>query len=406
MQKKSIDTSLVFLVLGLMVFGMVMISSVSVYSSFKVTTIQVAKGLLDEPHNAFYLMRNLMHITISLVMLTIFSKIPYSFFEKYAKVIYMISIVFLASVFFIGEEYNGAKGWISVPGIPLSLQPIEFVKIGLLIMLAFFVKRNRLFLHSFKKGFLPYFFYVGLVVLLLMLQPDFGSILILTPIVVGLYFVAGGNKRFIIISLILAFFGMTAIYGVGKFTDKSKLAYISQRVDNFFRSSQQITESRNGDQGDYQLKQGFIALGSGGFFGLGFGKSIQKFGYLPEVQGDFIFSVIVEELGFVGAFFLIFIYLAIVYRGFYIARSVKDLFGKYLAFSITLWIIVQTSINIGVNLNIIPLTGVTLPFVSYGGSSLISLSIAIGILLSISRHSEYKPQNLSDALQAKRTVIF
>lgn len=146
-------------------------------------------------------------------------------------------------------------------------------------------------------------------------------------------------------------------------------------------------------------------MGSGGFSGLGFGKSIQKFGYLPEVQGDFIFSVIVEELGFIGAFFLIAVYLTIVHRGLYIARSVKDLFGKYLAFGITVWIFIQAAINMGVNLNIVPLTGVTLPFVSYGGTSLIALTVAVGMLLSISRYAEYKPQNLSDALQAKRRIV-
>lgn len=123
------------------------------------------------------------------------------------------------------------------------------------------------------------------------------------------------------------------------------------------------------------------------------------------MQGDFIFSVIVEELGFVGAFLLFGVYMIILYRGFYIARSVKDLFGKYLAFGITFWIFVQASINIGVNLHMVPLTGVTLSFVSYGGSSLVSLAVAVGILLSISRHSEYIPQNLSDALQARRRVI-
>lgn len=184
-----------------------------------------------------------------------------------------------------------------------------------------------------------------------------------------------------------------------------KISYISSRIDSFFRSNKEITESKTNDKKDYQLKHGFIALGSGGFSGLGFGKSIQKFGYLPEVQGDFIFSVIVEELGFIGAFFLIAVYLTIVHRGLYIARSVKDLFGKYLAFGITVWIFIQAAINMGVNLNIVPLTGVTLPFVSYGGTSLIALTVAVGMLLSISRYAEYKPQNLSDALQAKRRIV-
>lgn len=202
--------------------------------------------------------------------------------------------------------------------------------------------------------------------------------------------------------------GAISVYAIGKteIGQNIRIGYISARIDNFFRSSESIALGKNLDNKDYQLKQGFIALGSGGFSGLGFGKSIQKFGYLPEVQGDFIFSVIVEELGFRGGAVLLFLYMVIAYRGFMIARSVKDLFGKYLAFGVTLWILVQAFVNIGVNLNVIPLTGVTLPFISYGGSSILSLTIAIGILLAISRHVEYKPQNLSDALQARRKVIF
>lgn len=382
-----------------MIFGLVMISSVSVYRSY------ILFGTND-----YFLIRHLMYFGLSLLVMTIFTKTSYTLLEKYAQPIYMLSAILLVLLFIpgVGKELNGAKWWIVIEGSPISIQPIEFVKLGLLVMLAFFVKKHRLFLSSFQRGFLPYFGYVWLIFLLLIMQPDFWSIMILAPIVAGIYFVAGGNKRFLLISACLTIFWLVAVYSIGKYTDESKFHYISERIDVFLRSSKEITESRQPkrkDQ-DHQLKQGFIAQGSGGFFGLWFWKSIQKFGYLPEVQWDFIFSVITEELGFMGVFFLIFIYLAIVYRGFYIARSVKDPFGKYLAFAITLWIITQASVNIGVNLGIVPLTGVTLPFVSYGGSSIISLSIAIGILLSISRHAEYKPQNLSDALQAKRNVIF
>jgi cell division protein FtsW len=244
------------------------------------------------------------------------------------------------------------------------------------------------------------------VFLLLIFQPDFGSILILAPVTIALYFVGGGNIRFIALAVVVAFIWAIGVYGLGKVAPATGVGYISQRIDNFFRSSHDIVETNNRDDKDYQMKQWLIAIGSGGFFGLGFGKSIQKFGYLPEVQWDFIFSVIVEELGFFGALILISMYMMITYRGFLIARSVKDPFGRYLALGITIWILIQATINIGVNLNIVPLTGVTLPFVSYGGSSLFWLMIGVGILLSISRHIEYKPQNLSDILHAKRRVIF
>ncbi|MBC7503396.1 cell division protein FtsW [Candidatus Gracilibacteria bacterium] len=405
MQKKSIDTTLMFLILALVIFGMVMISSVSVYSSFKVTSRMVAAGSLGETQNYFYLLRTMFNVAMGIVIMVICSKIPYQFFEKFARHIFIAGFIFLSLVFIIGTEYNGAKGWIDIPGLP-SLQPVEFMKLGLIIILAYFLKKRRAMIADIYMGFIPYFFYVGLVFLLLIFQPDFGSILILAPVTIALYYVGGGNIKYILLAIFVALIGAISIYAIGKVAPKTGVGYISQRIDNFFRNSHSIVETNNRDDKDYQMKQGLIAIGSGGFFGLGFGKSIQKFGYLPEVQGDFIFSVIVEELGFFGAIILITIYLLITYRGFLIARSVKDLFGKYLALGITIWILVQASINIGVNLNIVPLTGVTLPFVSYGGSSLLSLMIAVGILLSISRNAEYKPQNLSDILHAKRRVIF
>lgn len=365
----------------------------------------VASGLLGETQNYFYLLRTIFNVAMGIFIMVVCSKIPYHFFEKFARHIYIICLVFLSMVFTIGTEYNGAKWWIDLPGLP-SLQPVEFMKIGLIIMLAYFLKKRRSMIADTYMGFIPYFAYVWLVFLLLIFQPDFGSILILAPVTIALYFVGGGNIRFIALAVVVAFIWAIGVYGLGKVAPTTGVGYISQRIDNFFRSSHDIVETNNRDDKDYQMKQWLIAIGSGGFFGLGFGKSIQKFGYLPEVQWDFIFSVIVEELGFFGALILISMYMMITYRGFLIARSVKDPFGRYLALGITIWILIQATINIGVNLNIVPLTGVTLPFVSYGGSSLFWLMIGVGILLSISRHMEYKPQNLSDILHAKRRVIF
>ena len=408
MQKKSIDHSLAFLVLGLVIFGMIMISSVSVYSSFKITSLQVSKWNLEQAHNYFYLLRNMIHVGISITALAIFSKIPYTFYEKNAKNIFIFSLFFLFIVLFIGTKYNGARGWIDIPGIPFSIQPVEFMKISLIILLASFMKRLRTKMDDFQEGFLPFFWIVGIVFLLLVFQPDFGSILIIAPVTIGLYFIGWWNIRYIGISIITCVLGAAAIYGLGKIAPGegkwNSLSYISQRIDNFARESKAIIEKPNPDGKDYQIKQWLIAIGSAWFFGLWFGKSIQKWWYLPEVQWDFIFSVITEELGFLWAFALLLLYLLIAYRGFTIARSVKDLFGQYVASGITMLIIVQACINIWVNLNIVPLTGVTLPFISYGWSSILSLMVAVGILLSISRHMEYKPQNLSDILQAKRRI--
>lgn len=184
----------------------------------------------------------------------------------------------------------------------------------------------------------------------------------------------------------------------------SKVSYITQRVDNFLSDNKTSIQNQSIN---FQTKQGLIAIGSGGFFGLGFGKSVQKFGYLPEVQGDFIFSVIAEELGFFGVLMLLTVFGIIGYRAFQIGLHTEDLFARYAAVGISLWLLTQAFVNIGVNLNILPLTGVTLPFVSYGGSSLISLLIGVGILLNISKHTTKKvsdPYKINGAFRNKRAI--
>lgn len=411
MEKKHIDAPLVFLTLALVIFGLIIMSSVSVYWSRSLTERLVNNGLLDEANNYYYLIRHIKSIIIGVIALVIVSKIPYKFLEKYAKHIFWSTFFLLVVVLFLGEEYNGAKWWLDIPWLP-SIQPVEFMKIGIVIILAYFAKRKKHLLSDFFEGFIPFFFIVGMVFLLLILQPDFGSILIMAPVVIALYFISGGRTKYISISILTCIISAGSIYSLGKITtedsewrNKNPLSYISQRIDNFIRDNKELVEKPNPDGKDYQTKQWLIAIGSGGFFGLGFGKSIQKFGYLPEVQGDFIFSVIVEELWFFGALVLIGIYLTIVYRWFLIARSVKDPFAQYVAFGITMIIFVQAAINIWVNLNIVPLTGVTLPFVSYGGSSLLSMLICIGILLSISRHREYRPQKITDIFSAERRIV-
>lgn len=389
MPSKNIDYSIFFIVLSLVVFGMIMISSVSVYPSFKVTSLMVSKGLLAEPNNYFYLLKNIAHVSISFLLFAFVVKTPYTFFERYAKHIFIGGIISLILVFFIGTTYNGARGWINVPFLPFSLQPVEFMKFGLIVYLAYFLKKRHSQIADFFNGFLPYMFNFGIIMFLLILQPDFGSILICTPFVIAMFFVGWGNIKHLLASIGIFMIFALSVYGLGKHSDpinRNSFSYITERVDNFLADNQNAIQNKTIN---FQTEQGLIAIGSGGFFGLGFGKSIQKFGYLPEVEGDFIFSVISEELGFLWVLFLVSLYLYIGWRGFLIAEATTDLFGKYVATGITTLILSQAFINIGVNLNILPLTGITLPFISYGGSSLLSLMLAIGVLLNISRNADY-----------------
>ncbi len=173
MQSKNIDYSIFFIVLSLVVFGMIMISSVSVYPSFKVTSLMPQSSFFHAFPNAFFVIKSLAHFSLGLIVLAIAVKTPYSFFERYAKHIFVACTLSLVLVLFIGTTYNGARGWINIPGLPFSLQPVEFMKFGLVIYLAYFLKKRHSQIADFYNGFLPYMFNFGIVMVLLILQPDF-----------------------------------------------------------------------------------------------------------------------------------------------------------------------------------------------------------------------------------------
>ncbi|MDD2487804.1 MAG: putative peptidoglycan glycosyltransferase FtsW [Candidatus Gracilibacteria bacterium] len=406
MKTKNIDYPLFFVVFSLVVFGMIMISSVSVYPSFKVVSLLPKDSMFVKYFpNAFYFFKSLTHTFISILLFILAAKTPYKFFEKYAKYIFGATLMFLFIVLIIGVTYNGAKGWINIPFMPFSLQPAEFLKLGVVIYLAYFLKRKKSDISDFKNGFMPFIFIIGIIIVLLGLQPDFGTILIVVPISVILFFIGGGNIKHLGVIFLSGILFAGTIYSMGKVVSggsRNTFSYITERFDNFMSDNQTSIQNKTIN---FQTEQGLIAIGSGGYFGLGFGKSIQKFGYLPEVQGDFIFSVIAEELGFFGVLILVLLYLFIAYRGFFISSNVTDPFGKYLAAGITTWIIVQAFINMGVNLNIVPLTGITLPFVSYGGSSLMSLMIGIGILLNVSRDVNFETMKHSNSKFFQRKKV-
>lgn len=395
---KHVDYKLFFAVLFLVIFGMIMISSVSVYSSFRVTNVMAKAGLIENAYNYFYVLRNISHVVIALIVLWIVVKVPYTFFEKNSRYFLLFSFLLLIIVLVIWPSWNGARWWINVPFLPFAIQPTEIMKFSLIIYLAYFFKRYKAFLHTFNDGFLPFLMTLGFVVFLIGLQPDFWTILVIVPLSVIMFFVAWANVRYLFVLVLLGMFLAISVYAWWKY-DKSnpetrnKLSYITDRIDNFLSDNKEAIKNKTIN---YQTEQALIAIWSGWFRWLWFGQSIQKFGYLPEVQGDFVFSVIVEELWFVWAFILINIYLYIWYRGILISLYVKDLFAKYVAVWVSSWILIQAFINIWVNLNIVPLTGVTLPFVSYGGSSLISLMLWVALVLNISRFVEVdKPHIVS-----------
>lgn len=386
--KKNVDYKLFFTVLLLIIFWMIMISSVSVYSSFRVTNIMAEAWLIDKAYNYFYVFRNIMHVIISLVWLWIIVKVKYSFFEKYYKHIFWFALTLLIIVLILWATYKWAKWWLTIPWIPFNIQPTEFLKLALVIFFAAFLKKYKWYLQDFKQGYIPFMIFLGLVVLLVWLQPDFGTIMVIVPVSIIMYFYAWINIKHLLITIALWFLMIISIYAAWDYDKQTwknlnTLWYITQRIDNFLADNE---EAINNKTINYQTEQALIAIGSWWFTWLGFWWSIQKFWYLPEVQWDFIFSVIIEELWFIWWLVLMSLYVYIWYRWFYIASRVSDAFAQYVAIWISSRILIQAFINIWVNLNIIPLTWITLPFISYGWSSLLSLVFWLAILLNISRY--------------------
>ncbi len=387
MATKSVDYKLFFTVLALVVFGMIMISSVSVYGSFRVTSVMANAGLIESAYNHFYVVRNISHVLISFAMVGILVKIPYKYYEIYSKQIFGFSLFLLVLVLIIGQSYKWATWWLSIPWIPFTIQPTEFLKFSIIIYLAAFFKQYKKYLHTLYEWFIPFALVLWVILILVGAQPDFWTILVVVPVSFMMFFIAWANVRYLLLLFLLGVSFAVWIYLAWDYDPVSwkninNLWYITQRMDNFLADNQ---DAINNKTINYQTEQALIAIWSGWFTWLWFGQSIQKFWYLPEVQWDFIFSVIVEELWFLWAVVLLWLYSYIWYRGLLISRYSTDLFAQYAAFWITSWILLQACINIGVNLNIVPLTWITLPFISYGGSSLLSLALGLSVLLAISR---------------------
>lgn len=372
---RRMDLLLLGIAIGLTLFGLAMIASVSVFESYQLTQRLATQGLRSEPTNAFYLWRSSIHILIGFIGMGITAVIPYRVWERFARGLFLLSIVLLILVFMPGlrNDYGNAYSWLQIRGF--SVQPSEFLKLTLVFYLAVWLQKREQLISTFKEGFLPFAILLLLSTFLVAIQPDLGSFIVLSAIASAMFFIGGGNIFHLLLGGTLAgVFGLPVILSKGYIRDRFR-AFISP-------DDHRLAESIG-----FQSKQALIAIGSGGMFGVGYGKSIQKFGYLPEVQGDMIFAAMGEELGFFRLLIILTMYAILVIRGYKIAREAPDRFGFLVATGITTWIAFQSLINIAVSLALFPLTGLTLPFISYGGSSLLALLAGIGVLLNISMHS-------------------
>ena len=382
----------------LVLFGLAMIASVSVFESYQITQRLVAQGLREETSNSFYLLRSFFHVMLGFGAMFVTMILPYRLWEKLAMPLFFGTLVLLVMVFLpgISADYGTAYSWIRLG--PFSLQPSEFLKLTMIFYLALWLQKREQLIGTWRDGFVPFAILLSLSTILVAMQPDLGSFLVLTSIAVVMFFVAGGN----IIHVLLGGF-IACVMGIPLILQKQ---YIKNRFKAFLSPDDPSISETIG----FQIKQALIAIGSGGFFGLGYGKSIQKFGYLPEVQSDTIFAAMAEELGFMRLMIILGMFAIFVHRGYRVAMEAPDRFGFLLATGITTWVAGQTLLNIAVNLSLFPLTGITMPFISYGGSSLLSLMMATGILLNISMHStvataqERKSQKLKKRPRRKAAI--
>jgi cell division protein FtsW len=328
--------------------------------------------------NSYYLLHQLGSVVVSLIALAVVQNIPYLFWKKLAMPLYVVSVILLVVVLVsgVGQKYGTfAKSWISIPGIP-SIQPSEFAKIGLVLYLAaYFSKLGTKKTATWKNGFVPFVIITGIMVGLTMVQPDLGTAMIMAIIGTAIYFTAGANLLHIFLGGLFTFGGaMVIMRNVTRVANRF-IAFLNPSIDPLGIG--------------YQIQQALIAVGSGGLLGRGYGNSRQKFDYLPEAQGDSIFAIISEELGFLRTWPIVVGGFAIIaWRGYILAERIENPFGRALVVGITTWICSQAIINLMVILALFPTTGVPLPFISYGGSSLLSCAIGMGILINISGYEE------------------
>ncbi len=310
-------------------------------------------------------------IVPGVLALYICSRIPYRTWKQWALpfLIASIFLMFLVFVPGIGFYYGGARRWISLG--PISFQPSELLKLSFIIYLASWLETRAREVVSFKFGLLPFAIMSAFIASFLVFQPDIGTLLVLLLSAIGLFFLSGGAVKQLA-SLVLVGIIILGVLIVAE-------PYRRSRIKVFLNRSEHTADA------GYQINQALIAIGSGGTFGQGFGLSRQKFSYLPEPMGDSIFAVFAEEVGFVGSTLLLVIFLLFFQRGMKVAEATSDLFGKLLGFGIMLLFIFQVLINVGAIIGLMPLTGIPLSFVSYGGSALLIMLAQVGIMLSISR---------------------
>jgi len=379
-QSSPYDRSLLALVFTLMGIGLVIVASSSMPEGI---------ALSDDPFQ--FLKRHFIYLILCLFILAFVVSIPIDRWHQYTPLLLFASTFSLIAVLVIGTEVNGSLRWLRLG--PLNIQPSEFTKLAIVLFVSSYLIRRHKEVVDTIKGFIKPLAVLTLLALLLMLQPDLGSTVVIVVIMMGMLFIA--NARMIsFVSIAISLLAMIILLIV---TSPYRMArvfgFLDPWADPFGRS--------------YQLTQSLMAFGRGGWFGEGLGNSVQKLEYLPEAHTDFIMAILAEELGFIGVSLVIILEFILVYKAFSIGKRAlekNNLFAGYVAIGVAIWFAFQTAVNIGAASGIAPTKGLTLPLISYGGSSLITIAIAVGLILRIDYETRKKPKKVASKKKKVKKV--
>ncbi|MGM0824792.1 MAG: putative lipid II flippase FtsW [Pseudomonadota bacterium] len=375
-QGMSCDVWLIVVAVALAGFGWVMVSSASI-------------GLLDDSYH--YAQQHGLFLVVAVLASVLMLCIPLEVWRQNAGLILLVSIGLLTLVLFIGQEINGSKRWIALPGPLPSLQVSEFAKIGLILYMAAFMSR---FTYDLRRK--PFSMWRPLAVLavpagLLFLAPDFGGMVVFTVCVIGMLMMAGASLTLLIGSGSLLATGAVMMVALEPYRLARWTSFLDPWADQFATG--------------YQLTQALIAFGRGHVTGTGLGNSVQKLHYLPEAHTDFIFAVVAEELGMLGAITVVILFTLLIARAMWVGRRAElagHLFGAYVSYGIGFIIAAQAFINMAVSSGLLPTKGLTLPLMSYGGSSLLVTGVMIGLLLRTDAETRHSPKRASTPYRARR----
>lgn len=376
------DTILALVVLFLLIFGLVMITSIGVPKSISLSAPGVEFPNCSDANVDCYLLfkKHLFRLALGLIAFLAAWKLPLKFWKKTAPVFFVLVVLLLFFVVIFGKNFGTiATNWLVV--FNTSLQPSEFAKLAIVLYLAYWFSKRKEAVADFQNGFLPFCVISGMILLPIMLQNDYGNMAVIGLTGICMFFIAGARIKHLAFGLLVAFLGAVIVI--------SSVSHVRERFQGFMRVDENCLE-------DYcwQSQQANIAVGSGGFFGKGLTQGVQKSYWLPQASDDFIFAASSEELGFLRIVFVVLAYFIISLRGYSIASKANGSFETYAAVGITTWLVAQAFVNIAVNTALLPVTGITLPFVSYGGSSLVASLIAVAILLNISENTTYHASNI------------